>query len=199
MSSPILFLFVKNLYCPFISRLVQKTCPLLRMCSMCVGLHLLEAKMTSPRDTSLPMVNWIYDLSLSYWYIRCWLIVSALCQPFADQTKRGLLINAPLGLLRDYIFLKELQRIWVAELIVRWLGKLDQQTERWRKRNIDDKRHSLHACTTSHCFLRFDIIWAVCLVDQLHNKKMKNLMACYIKDGGCTKPATNPSRSWVAR
>jgi len=139
-------------------------------------------------------------MSLSDCYIRCWWIQSALCvklpkvffsrvyilspgptpkslphQPFADQTKRGLLINAPLGLLRDYIFLKELQRIWVAELIVRWLGKLDQQTERWRKRNIDDKRHSLHVCTTSHCFLRFDIIWAVCLVDQLHNKKMKNL------------------------
>ena len=163
-------------------------------------------------------------MSLSDCYIRCWWIQSALCvklpkvffsrvyilspgptpkslphQPFADQTKGGLLINAPLGLLRDYIFLKELQRIWVAEIIVRSLGKLDQQTERWRKRNIDDKRHSLHVCTTSHCFLRFDIIWAVCLVDQLHNKKMKNLMACYIKDGGCTKPATNPSRSWVAR
>ncbi|TVT97405.1 hypothetical protein EJB05_57350, partial [Eragrostis curvula] len=30
-------------------------------------------------------------------------------------------------------------------------------------------------------------------------KMEKNLTACYIKNGACTQPATNPSRSWVAK
>ena len=136
MSSPILFLFVKNLYCPFISRLVQKTCPLLRMCSMFVGLHLLEAKadLTKgyfPTNGKLDL-RCLYPTAtsdadgysqhcvsncLKFFFSRVYILSpgptpkSLPHQPFADQTKRGLLINAPLGLLRDYIFLKELQRI----------------------------------------------------------------------------------------
>jgi hypothetical protein len=35
------------------------------------------------------------------------------------------------------------------------------------------------------------------LVDVQHNRKMKNLTTCYIKDGGCTKQATNLSRRSV--